>query len=183
MNADKRRFTAGFAWLPPVALASFALLLLLTLRSRHLMAQFLTNQASLALLPHWQAVAESPALPACPTESTPLATRQLDAALRLAPQDERAWLQKGRLLWLAGRCAEAVDAWQTAVARNPGDLVAWLLLLQAAPETDLRPDPAIAQGIANYTLSRGDRARAAEEWERAVSYKHHYDERRGPWPK
>jgi len=171
MSADKHRLTPSSDWQLPAAAAFLVLLFLLSLQGRHLVAGFLTNLAGLALLPRWQAVAQSPALPVCPEESAPSpAARHLDAALRLAPHNERAWLQKGRALWLAGRCAEAADAWQNAVALNPRNAAAWLLLLQAAPETDLRPDPAIAEGIARYALFRGDQARAAEEWERALEW-------------
>lgn len=150
---------------------AFLVLLLLALQGRPLAARFLTNLAGLSLLPRWQAVAESPAPPACPEEPPPFpATPGLDVALRLAPQDGRAWLQQGRALWLAGRCPEAAAAWRRAVAVDPHDAIAWLLLLQAAPETDLRPDPALAQGIANYVLFRGDQARTAGAWERALEW-------------
>jgi tetratricopeptide (TPR) repeat protein len=127
MSTDKRRAGIHFreigADARPFALSvllAFSLLLLLALQSRPLAARFLTNLAALTLLPRWQVVAQSLALPPCP-EGSPPAGRGLDAALRLAPQDGRAWLQKGRALWLEGRCAEAVEAWQRAVARNPRD--------------------------------------------------------------
>ncbi len=174
MYADERRYSKNNKISVHQRLSrlfAFLVLILLALQGRHLAARFLTNLATLALLPRWQAAAQSPALPTCPegSASSPAAL-WLDAALRLAPQDGRAWLQKGRALWLEGRCPEAVEAWQRAVARNPHDAAAWLLLLQAAPETDLRPDPAIAQGITNYALSRGDQARAAGEWEQALDW-------------
>ncbi len=174
MHGDERRYSKNNKISVHQRLSrlfAFLVLILLALQGRHLAARFLTNLATLALLPRWQAAAQSPALPTCPegSASSPAAL-WLDAALRLAPQDGRAWLQKGRALWLEGRCPEAVAAWRRALARNPRDAAAWLLLLQAAPETDLRPDPAIAQGIANYALSRGDQARTAGEWEQALDW-------------
>ena len=153
------------------ALYLIPLLLLLALGGRALAAHFLTNRAGLALLPRWGEVTESPALPACPERSDPSpAVRWLDAALALDPQYGRAWQQKGRALWLEGRCAEAVDAWRMAVALNPRDPVAWLLLLEADPAADIRPDPAIAQEIVRHLLSRGDQARTAQEWEHALEW-------------
>ncbi|MGQ9804226.1 MAG: tetratricopeptide repeat protein, partial [Anaerolineae bacterium] len=147
------------------------LLILLALQGRALAAHFLTNLADLVLLSRWEAVAEALAPPTCLERSEPLVgVRWLEAALALDPQHEGTWLQKGRALWLEGRCAEAVDAWREAVARNPRDSAAWLLLVETNPAADIRPDPAIAQEIARHLLFRGDRARMAQEWEWALEW-------------
>lgn len=153
------------------ALCLVLFLLLLTLGGRALATHLLINRASLALLDRWKGMAESSVFLACPERSDPsLAVQWLEAALALAPRHEQAWLQKGRALWLEGRCAETVDAWRKAVALNARNPVAWLLLIEADPTTDVRPDPAIAERVTRYLLLQGGQAYAAQEWEQALKW-------------
>lgn len=52
---------------------------------------------------------------------------QMQFLLQVWPNDERLWLNVGRLLWLNGRCEEASAAWQQASALSSDDIIARLL--------------------------------------------------------
>jgi tetratricopeptide (TPR) repeat protein len=55
------------------------------------------------------------------------------------------------------------------VVLAPQNRAAWLLYLLSGPP-DLRPEPAIAEGVANYLVFLGDRAWSAERWEEALRW-------------
>jgi len=141
--------------------------ILLTLHGRALAAASLHNGAALLLRSHWREATGAGAFPACGANANPLpAGAWIERALRLNPQDERAWLLRGRAAWLAGRCDEALQDWERALSLNPQDRAAWTLYL-AAEGKSLQPDPVTAEGVAAYFLFLGDRSQKAEAWEDA----------------
>ncbi len=143
------------------------LIVLLALHGRSLAAAAFHNGAALLLRPHWQTAAGDAGLPACGGETAPLPVGNwLRRALDLNPQDERAWLLRGRANWLAGRCEEAVRDWERALSLAPHDRAAWVLYLAAGGD-GLHPDPAVAEGAAAYFQFLGDRSQSAERWEEA----------------
>ncbi len=140
---------------------------LLALHGRSLAAAALHNGAALLLRPRWQEAAGDAGLPACGGEAASLpAGNWLRRALALNPQDERAWLLRGRAAWLAGRCGAAVRDWERALSLAPEDRAAWVLYLAAGGD-GLHPDPAVAEGAAAYFRFLGDRSQSAEQWEEA----------------
>ncbi|MGC9083960.1 MAG: tetratricopeptide repeat protein [Anaerolineae bacterium] len=152
-----------------LSIAALAVVLL-TLHGRALAAAALHNGAALLLRPHWQGAAGEGGFPACGAGGDSLpAEGWIERALRLSPQDERAWLLRGRAAWLAGRCEEAVRDWEQALSLAPQDRAAWVLYL-AAGGSNLRPDPAVAEGVASYFLYLGDGAWSAERWEEALRW-------------
>ena len=152
----------------PAAVVAVALLLL---NGREIAGAALQNAAALKLLAPWQEVMADPsALLSCPPGGTgPAADARIEAALRMRPEAGSAWLLQGRSAWLAGRCPEAREAWRQAVMLAPQNQAAWLLYLLSGPP-DLQPDPAIAEGVANYLDFQGDRARSAERWDEALRW-------------
>ena len=152
-------------------LATLVAMALLLLNGREIAGAALQNAAALRLLAPWQEVMADPsALLSClPGGTGPAADAPMEAVLRLRPEAGSAWLLQGRSAWLAGRCSEAREAWQKAVVLAPQNQAAWLLYLLSGPP-DLMPEPAIAEGVANYLDFLGDRARSAERWEEALRW-------------
>ncbi|MCS7222290.1 MAG: tetratricopeptide repeat protein, partial [Anaerolineae bacterium] len=105
--------------------------MLLAFHGRTLAAAALHNGAGLLLRPHWQAAAGEGGFPACGAGAAPAAGAWIERALHLNPQDERAWLLRGRAAWLAGRCDGALRDWERALSLNPRDPAAWALYLAA----------------------------------------------------
>ncbi len=152
----------------PAALVAVALLLL---NGREIAGAALQNAVALRLLAPWQEVMADPSsLLVCPPGGTgPAADARMEAVLRLRPKAGSAWLLRGRSAWLAGRCSEAREARGQAIALAPQNQAAWLLYLLSGPP-DLQPEPAIAEGVANYLVFLGDRAWSAERWEEAMRW-------------
>ena len=154
-------------WVSVVLLA----LALLLLNGQEVAGAALQNAVALKLLAPWQELmADQSALLACPPGgASPAAEALMEAALRLRPENARTWLLWGRSTWLAGRCSEAREAWERALALAPRDQAAWLLYILSGPQ-DLEPEPAIAERVASYLDFQGDRARSAERWEEALRW-------------
>jgi tetratricopeptide (TPR) repeat protein len=144
---------------------------LLGLKGREIAGAALQNATALALAASWrEAMADPSSLFECsPRGNAAAAWALAEAALRLKPEDAHAWLLRGRSAWLAGRCLEAWEAWRHAVALAPQDPAAWLLYILSGPP-DLRPEPAVAEGVAKYLDFQGERARRAERWEEALKW-------------
>ena len=148
-------------------LALLAIALALILQCSGLVAAGINNLVSLRLQVPWRQVVSRSVLPPCQTYAKfPVLASHLRAALRLAPWQSGTMTNLGRVLWLEGRCQEAVDVWLDAVGH--GNHVAALGLLWAGQEVQL-PTESAAE-LAEYAYVNGLYAQLEKQLDTATAW-------------
>lgn len=151
-----------------------ALTVLVLLQGNALLSAWANNLGSLALLTEWQAVAEDPVPPRCQERvANPGGTSLVEESLALNPENQRAWLNVGRMEWLQGQCEAAIRAWRQAVELEPHDAIARLNLTLAVHSIDHSDDNISTYGdigIASYCYGKGLQLQQAELIDNAITW-------------
>jgi tetratricopeptide (TPR) repeat protein len=142
-----------------IVLMTVALVVLVLLQGNALSSTWANNLASLALITEWQVVGNNLIPPRCQERVVnPEGASLVEKALALSPQNQRVWLNAGRVAWLRGQCQAAIGAWRRAVELAPHDAVARLNLTLAVHSTDHSNDHISTYGdtgIATYCYGKG----------------------------
>jgi len=137
-----------------------------------LLAAGANNLASVVLMSEWQVVSQEVDFPRCRERlETSAAERYLSLALGWDPTHQRALLNRGRVAWLEGDCAEAEVNWERALLIAPQDQVAalWLFLTSGADAHTL-PGCLAPDDLALYFYQAGRRAEANDAEDAALAW-------------
>jgi tetratricopeptide (TPR) repeat protein len=145
---------------------------LLLMRGPRMLATVANNRAALALVQEWQGVVPSQGLPRCETRlKTSVAERYLVPAMIWGADSRSTLLNRGRMAWIEGRCAEAQVIWEQVMRSSPSDpvLAFWLFWLGGgAPE--MLPEAVGAEQLARYADSSGWEAEREGAIDAAISW-------------